>query len=634
MCGIYGIVSGVLDENTLRHRLAEMGEAQKHRGPDGRKEAVFHAQGRDGPLFVGLGLARLAILDLVTGMQPIRSRADDTAIVCNGQIYNYIELRPQVSDCDFISRGDVEVALHLYRKKGASFLDELNGMYAGAIYDPRAGKVLLFRDRFGIKPLYYAENENGFAFSSEIRPLFDALAIRPEINREKLHTYFTYRYVPGSRTLFRQIRRVPPGSFLVYDLSTKRIEISRYWNYNPGEHSVPWRLPEASERFFEIFNDAIAIRLRSDVELGSFISGGIDSSAVSSVAATEIPDLRLYTISFSEKKYDELPYVKRLLDAMHPRFAGVRMKHAVCGRPMLDALPEIVAAVEEPISLGTVLPTDQLCGLAARDVKAVLTGEGADEIFAGYRKFMIEAAAAGFYEFTPARRRRLLHEFPELQVILSGSGGQNDPGGRYIRSEALFGPEERKRLLGFEADKPLFEADAGPVLSGREHPLDAAIAYETRFRLPDYVVLRLDKLSMRHSLETRTPLLDYRLAEFAASLPVAMKTNLAMNREKFICSYAYLKNNILDPVSAFRRKQPFTFPMADWLAAPEGLPGFIHDILSGETVARQNLLDPDFVRELAAGVSGENVSPHTLVSTADKLFSVVVFTLWVQRMIR
>ena len=634
MCGIYGIVSGVLDENTLRHRLSEMGKFQEHRGPDGRKETVFQAPHNDGPLLAGLGLARLAILDLVTGMQPIRSRSDNTTIVCNGQIYNYIELRPQVSDCDFVSKGDVEVALHLYRKKGPSFLDELNGMYAGAIYDPRTGKVLLFRDRFGIKPLYYAENENGFAFSSEIRPLFGALSIRPEINREKLHAYFTYRYVPGSRTMFRQIRRVPPGSFLVYDLNTKTIEIKRYWNYNPGEHNASWSLPEASERFFGIFTDAIDIRLRSDVELGSFISGGIDSSAVSSVAATRIPDLRLYTISFSEKKYDELPHVKRLLRAMHPRFAGARLEHAVCGRTVMNALPEIVASVEEPISLGTVLPTDQLCRLAARDVKTVLTGEGADEIFAGYRKFMIEAAAAGFYGFTPDRRRQLLKEFPELPAILADKNGQNDPGGRYIRSEVLFGPEERKRLLGFEAGEPLFEADARPLLSGREHPLDAAIAYETRFRLPDYVVLRLDKLSMRHSLETRTPLLDYRLAEFAASLPAVMKTNLMMNREKFICSYAYLKNNILDPVSAFRRKQPFTFPMADWFAAPNELPGFIHDILSGQTVARQNLLDPDFVRELAADVSGENVSPHTLVSTADKLFSVVVFTLWVQRMIR
>lgn len=611
-----------------------MGVQQSHRGPDGQKEALFSPRAENGKFTVGMGLARLAILDLVTGMQPICSKADGTAIVCNGQIYNYIELRPLVSDCDFVSRGDIEVALHLYRKNGTAFLDLVNGMYGGAIYDPVRNRLVLFRDRFGIKPLYYARNDEGFAFASEIKPLFTALNMRPAIYREKLHTYFTYRYVPGNKTLFQGIHRVPPGSFLIFDLNTGTFEIVRYWNYCPDDRHSRMTLPEAAERFHELFEDAVRIRLRSDVELGSFISGGIDSSAVSSAASVSLPSIRLYTISFTEKKYDELPFVKQLLSDMPRRFARSRLTHAACSREMLKDLPGIISAVEEPISLGTMLPTNQLCELAGKDVKVVLTGEGADEIFAGYRKFMIEAAAARFPDFTPAQRRKLVLQFPELINLLRNGNSGTDPGKRYIQSEALFSMDELDRMLGFLPDVPLFEEETRPVICGDEHPVNKAIAYETRFRLPDYVVLRLDKISMRHSLETRTPLLDFRIAEFAAGLPVSMKTNLSMNREKFICSYTYLKYGILNPVSTFRRKQPFTFPMADWLSDRNTLPDFIKDIMFGSTVAKQNLLDPDSVKALASSVTGEGVGPHTLVSSADRLFSVIVFTLWVEQMIQ
>lgn len=608
-----------------------MGNRQFHRGPDGQKESVFSCETAAENTYVGMGLCRLAILDLITGMQPIRSKADGCAIVCNGQVYNYIELRPRVADCDFVSRGDIEVALHLYRKDGTAFLDALNGMYAGAIYDPARRRVLLFRDRFGVKPLYYAKSDEGFAFASEIKPLFAGLNIKPAINAKKLHTYFKYRYVPGNQCMFDRIYRVPPGSFLLFDLDSQEFQIFRYWNYRPHEKENSVKLPEAADTFHELFEDAVKIRLRSDVELGSFISGGIDSSAVSSVAVTAQPALRLYTISFSEKKYDELPYVNHLLKTMNQRFAGSILTHATCGREMLGELPGIINSIEEPISLGTILPTNQLCALAGKDVKAVLTGEGADEIFGGYRKFMLEMAASHFDGFASGQQEKLKRLFPELRNLLPFNNA--DPGSRYIQSEALFTEDELFRMLGFESDSPFFEEEVRPVLMGNEHPVNSAIAYETRFRLPDYVVLRLDKLAMRHSLETRTPLLDYRLAEFAAGLPVTMKTNLSMNREKFICSYTYLKHGILDPVSSLRRKQPFTFPMADWLADQNGLPGFIKDIMFGDVVASQNILDPSIVKILARQVTGKGVGPSTLVSSADRLFSVIVFTLWVKQML-
>ncbi|MFW6052570.1 MAG: asparagine synthase-related protein, partial [Desulfosalsimonas sp.] len=188
-------------------------------------------------------------------------------------------------------------------------------------------------------------------------------------------------------------------------------------------------------------------------------------------------------------------------------------------------------------------------------------------------------------------------------------------------------------MTGISPGKVSFPEDAMPELSGREHPVNAAIALESRCRLPDYVILRLDKLSMRHSLETRTPLLDYRLAEFAAGLPLPVKVNLAMNSEKFICSYAFVKYGLLDAKTAFRRKQPFTFPMADWLAEPKSLPEPIREVLFGEMVKRHNIINPEFVEKLTQRVTASGVGPQTLVSDADRLFSIIVFTLWYQEFI-
>lgn len=622
MCGISGIISKSDSAEIINQKISAMCRLQNHRGPDASR-ACIHEDfwGR-----AGFGFVRLSILDLETGMQPIKCPVDDTLILCNGQIYNYIELRSLVADAPFVSRGDIEVALHLYRKNGIGFLNELNGMYAGAVFDPARGKLFLFRDRFGIKPVYYASGNTGFAFSSEIRPLFEALDIRPAVNEDRLTTYFKYRYVPGGQTLFKGIMRVPPGSYLEYDLAAGTFSVHRYWNYYPDAQEAGLKINSAAQQYFELFQDAVDIRLRADVELGSFISGGIDSSAVAAAAVGTNPEMRLYTATFDEPAYDELPDVYRFLNYHSERFSRTRLHPAQCGKETLGDLPGIIAAIEEPISLGTILPTDRICRAASRDVKAVLTGEGADEIFAGYRKFMLEAAAAEYMQLSSGMQRKLNERFPELEPYLARRS--KDPAMRYIQAEALFDDNELEFMTGFGSKGAALPEDAVPVLSGREHPVNASIAFETRCRLPDYVVLRLDKLSMRHSLETRTPLLDYRLAEFAARLPLSMKLNLAMNREKFICSYSMVKYGLVDAKTAFRKKQPFTFPMADWFSEPSSLPEPVKEVMYGDMVKQHNIIDPEFVKNLAGRVTSSGVGPQTLVSEADRLFSIIVFTLW------
>lgn len=626
MCGIHGILTPTFSTAELSERLTRMGNIQRHRGPDDSRETIFSTPGGQ----LGIGMVRLSILDLETGMQPITRPADGSAIVCNGQIYNYLELKTdELRDQVFTTKGDIEVALHLYQKYGLDFLRHLNGMYAGAIYDPVRLKLILFRDRFGIKPLYYTTWQGNFVFASEIKPLIHGSGLPAQLNTSRLPVYFTYRYLPGEETMFEHVKRLPPGAYLDYDLRRNQFTIARYWEYRLDREEPDMALDAAAEEFNALFTDAVRIRLRSDVEVGSLVSGGIDSSAVAAQAATIKPKIKLFTISFEENNYNELPQVEAFLAAQRDRFSQTKHYTRICRRQALEELPDIVASLEDPVSLGTVLPTDQVCRMTAEHLKVVLTGEGADEIFAGYRKFSVEMAAHYYADLSPKERDQLDEALPELKNYLAVR--HPDPARRYIQSDILFEPDELQQLLGATVSRDLFPKDALPSLSGSEHPLNALLAFESRARLPDYVILRLDKLSMRHSLETRTPFLDYRLAEFAGRLPVRYKIDLNTMREKFICSYTYNNFKILDNKTCFRKKLPFTIPLADWLANPTRLPDILQEIMLGEKVKQQGILDPTVFKAHVKRVSSSGIGPATLVSEADRVFAVIMFTLWYER---
>ena len=622
MCGISGIFSPSLSREEIYARLKQMGHIQRHRGPDDQKEVVYSSNNG----LLGFGFVRLSILDLETGMQPIECAGDKSAIICNGQIYNYIELRSSLKDEEFVSKGDIEVALHLYHRHGTDFLHLLNGMYAGAIFDPREKRLLLFRDRFGIKPLYYTTVGEDFLFSSEIKPLLRYEGVTRDLNRSRLSSLFSFRYLPGEETMFLGIRRLAPSSYLELDLESGDLHMERYWEYPLNREDSSISLDQASDQFSELFADAVRIRLRSDVEVGTFLSGGVDSSAVASQATQHKPDIRAFTISFREKKYNELPLVDSFIHANKARFRGVRRYSRRCGRETLGNLVEIVRSMEEPIFLGAVIPTDQVCRLASEHVKVVLTGEGADEIFAGYRRFFLEMAAHEFPMLSQARQRHLKDTYPELTSYLKRR--ESDPVKRYLESERLFVSADLERLLGEKLPDNIVPQEALPGFKGQEHPLNAALALESRFRLPDYVIQRLDKLSMRHSLETRTPFLDYRLAEFAATLPSHFKINIEKGLDKFICRYTFSHNGILDTRTAFRKKLPFTSPLADWLSCPGALPEFLQDILLGDTIKKQGILDDKMAKELIGQVSAEGIGPATLVSNGDRIFALIIFTLW------
>ena len=610
-----------MSEEEVLARLRAMGTAQTHRGPDDAAEELFHHSSAT----VGLGFVRLSILDLDTGMQPITAGDDGTAIVCNGQIYNYLELRNEVAGETFTTSGDIEVALHLYRKLGPDFLHCLNGMYAGAVLDPVRHRLLLFRDRFGIKPLYYTVTDRGFFFASEIRALLAGSGIRAEEDPELLPVFLSYRYVPGERTLFRGVKRLPPGSVLDLDLRTMDREVRRYWEYSPGADIRVTDRTEAEDRFTSLLDDAVRIRLRSDVEVGSLLSGGVDSSSVASLAAVRRPGMKLFTVGFDDPVFDEAGEVRDFLAAMPWRFPGAEHVCRTCQPESLDTLPDLVGSVEECISLGTILPTDQVCRLAAEHVKVVLTGEGADETFAGYRKFLLDTAAEEFSGMGGTGKAALLRDFPELEEYLKIR--DPDPGRRFIQSELLFTPEELSRLTGRRVDHVPFPEDAMPGPVPGAPPLDRLLAMECRSRLPDYVVLRLDRISMRHSLEARTPYLDHRLAELASGLPVELKVNLAERMGKFVCRSGLSRSGIVDRATAFRAKKPFTIPMAAWLLRRGSRTEFVREIFQGGEAGRAGL-DTEMVAEVWKSVTSEGASPDALVSGADRAFALMTYCLW------
>lgn len=624
MCGIHGIISERLSSEEIERRLRLMGSCQRHRGPDDERVEVYES----GRYRVGFGFVRLAILDLETGMQPVRDPGDQAALICNGQLYNYLELKADLPGVSWQTRGDAEVALQMFRHyPAAKALNRFNGMYSGAFFDPAGSRVLLFRDRFGIKPLYYCEYDGDLYFASEIKPLLAATGNK-KIRHDLLPTLFTYRYLPGTATIFDGIKRLPPGSLLSLQLSNGVIEVENYWQYRFPSRPEKISRAEAEHELERLFLDAVRLRLRSDVEVGSFLSGGIDSCAVAAAAAAHQPLIRLFTIAFDDEKYDESRQVENFVQAAGSRFSQARRQLDYCHPERLAKLPELLEALEEPIFLGAVLPTDQVCELASSRVKTVLTGEGADEIFAGYRKFLLEMAALAWPDAGPAEKVELTRQYPELKSYLAGRAAS--PLDRYIQSEKLFSRLELNQLLGYKESQvfDLLALGAAPDLSGDEHPLNAALAVESRCRLPDYVILRLDKLAMRHSLEARTPFLDYRLAEFAARLPVEFKVDLARGREKDICRRTFLHSGLLDEETANRRKQPFTSPLANWLAQPDLWPEVVAEALRGNLIAEQGVLDPQMVSRLRERVSAEGVGPATLVSEADRLFAVLIFTLW------
>lgn len=541
MCGILGW-QGVDRDALPRARVEEGAATLRLRGPDGR--GLYEGGG------VLLGHTRLSIIDLSTGDQPMANEDGTVRIVFNGEIYNYLELREPLRQRGhaFRTASDTEVILHLYEEHGPECLRHLRGMFAFAIWDARQGHLFLARDRLGVKPLVYHEGNGEFLFASEIQALF---AMRPDLPKAcdlaALDAYLTLQYIPSPRTGFRAVRKLPPAHYMIVrDGRVRRLE--RYWDIPYEPVRIPF--PEACEGLREIVTEATRIRLRSDVPLGAFLSGGTDSSIVVA-AMSRLLDapVRTFTVGFGVRGYDETARAREVAAL----FRTDHTEFQVEGESGVEELlPRAARAFGEPYGDSSVVPTYSISERTARHVKVALTGDGGDETFAGYKRFRqlsfldrieryrlrrLWAASrrTGLLSerlFNPRRRdRRFPHTREDQALFLQGAR-------RYARFVDLFAPEEKDALYAPLLRENPWDAEGywEPRLSRAEGLNRYLYADQTSF-LSEDVLFKVDICSMMNSLECRSPLLDHKLVEFAASLPGAYK--LRGKEGKFILKEAF-----------------------------------------------------------------------------------------------
>ncbi len=564
MCGIFGRIAPP-DSAEDPNAADAMRDSLRHRGPDAAGAVTSRG--------VTLGNVRLSIIDLTTASdQPFCDPDGALAVVQNGEIYNYLELREELRalGAQFRTTGDTEVILEAYRAWGPDFVTRLNGMFAIALHDRRTGETWLYRDRLGVKPLYIAEWGGAVFFASEIKALF-AAGVPRRVDHSALAAFFALNYVPAPRTAFAGIRHLPPAHRL--RLAPGRApERTCYWDLGAIAPEPGLRGKAAEQAITALLDDATGIRLRADAAFGAFLSGGLDSSSVVGAMRDHIDGpIRTYSMGFADPRFDETAWAK----AAAARFATTHT--AAEAAPDIAALwPRFIWHTDQPHGDVSFMPTDRLSALAARDVKMVLTGDGGDELFAGYEKYRDVFPAGATEALTPGWA------------------------GRYARASGLLGEGAANQLLA----GPLAEAwgDADPFLAltaaieGADHqdPINRVLLADTTQLLPGNNLVKPDRMAMANSLEVRSPYLDYRMAELAFRIPGDEK--LAAGETKAILKSAVLPR--LGHDLTYRKKQMFTVPVGEWFKT--ALAGFCREMLLGPRFAARGLFAPEAVGTMIA----------------------------------
>src|SRR4051795_9559477 len=618
MCGICGLVS--LDGATAPDpaALAAMNETLVHRGPDSDGSII------DGPC--GLAMRRLSIIDLAGGDQPIANEDGRIQVIQNGEIYNYRELMDDLRGRGhtFSTHSDTEVLVHLYEERGPAFAEDLRGMFAIAIWDARNGRLVLTRDRFGIKPLYYRVAGGQLSFASELKALLRQPGFSREIDPAGLEAYLAFNSIPAPLTIFSEARKLPAGHTLVAERGA--VELHRYARPTPvpadqvrseGEEAL-------AEELRGRLRDSVRAHLVSDVPVGVLLSGGIDSATLTALAAEESGyRVSTFSIGFEEQSFDELELarlVAKRYDTDH---------HELILRPdAVELLPRLVEAFDEPFGDSSALPTYLVSELAVGEVKVALSGEGGDELFGGYYTYVADllarrvgrlaALARPLAEALPSRTDRVGFEYKAKRF--AGAAGL-PPLERHHGWKEIFSAQARAELAGPGASAwdPLdlyrqrYAETAGAEPLARMQDVDLGIY------LVDDLLVKTDRLSMAHSLELRVPFLDPKVAEFAFSLPTKLKVRgFAKKRLLRAALEPLLPREIVHG-----RKQGFSIPIAAWLRGP--LEPFAREVLAPSAIARQGLLDPTAVTPL---LDRHKAGQEDL---SRQIWGLMALTLWCDR---
>ena len=617
MCGICGLVS--LDGATAPDAaaLAAMNETLVHRGPDSEGSLI------DGP--AGLAMRRLSIIDLGGGDQPIANEDGRVQVIQNGEIYNYRELMEELRGRGhtFSTHSDTEVLVHLYEERGPAFVEPLRGMFAIAVWDARRSRLVLARDRFGIKPLYYRVGGGQISFASELKALLRQPGFLREIDPVALEAFLAFNSIPAPLTIFTEARKLPAGHTLVAERG--EVEISRYARPAPvpaGEVRAESDEVLADE-LRERLRDSVRAHLVSDVPVGVLLSGGIDSSALTALAAAESGyRVSTFSIGFDEGSFDELGQARLIAERYDTDH------HELILRPdAVDLLPRLVEAFDEPFGDSSALPTYLVSQLASGTVKVVLSGEGGDELFGGYYTYVADRLAPRV-----GRAAALLRPLVELLPSSSERVSFDYKAKRFVRGANL-PPVERHH-----AWKEIFSTDAQDQLLSSSRTSDPLDVYRARYAetegaeelarlqdldlgiyLVDDLLVKTDRASMAHSLEARVPFLDPVVAELALALETKKKVR-GFSKKRLLRRAAA---PLLPREIVRGRKQGFSIPVAAWLRGD--LAPFARDVLSAETIERQGYLDPGAVaRVLEEHTSGKE-------DLSRQIWGLLSFTLWFDR---
>jgi len=628
MCGIYGYTSH--REQVEEHILARMGEALEHRGPDDEGQRIL----RLGDLSIGLGHKRLSIIDLSSAArQPMTNEDGSIWLVCNGEIYNFKELRRELEQKGhrFKSNSDSEVIIHLYEEKGTRCLEQLRGMFAFALWDGRSHSLLMARDRIGKKPLHYACYQDGIIFASEIKALLRHPMVSKEIDLYSLNKYLTYEYVPAPNTIFKSIKKVEPGHYLL--VQKGEIQSCQYWDVPLVDYPFVYKSEEEYiEELRAILQRAVKARLVADVPVGVFLSGGIDSGLVAALATGLDEQIECFSIGFEDPSFDESPYARQIAHSL-------KVRHQVkifSMKEMLENLYALPDIMDEPLADASILPTYLLSKFTSQKVKVALSGDGGDELFAGYQTYQAHKLVT-YYDFLPPFLRNSLKALAsylpvshnnvstdfKIKQFLKGTEVSSEI--RFFIWMGAFVDREKKDLLSNDIKAALREHNTYEDIFGYINQsrltkdLERILYLSMKLYLQDDILVKVDRASMANSLEVRCPLLDQELVEFACKLPMIYK--LHGLKTKYLLKEA--ADGLLPEGIANRPKKGFGIPLSRWLTGE--LKDFMLDYLSEQRIKRQGFFHYPYIKSL--------IDDHFKKRSDNRklLWTLMVFQIWYER---